>query len=253
MFKHAIARKPCSRFADGITTAGLGRPDYPLALQQHGDYVSALQSCGLEVTVLDADENFPDSCFVEDVAVVTKNVAVITNPGAPSRKEEIQLMIPVLEKFRTLQYIQSPGTLEGGDVMQIENHFYIGLTKRTNQSGAHQLGSALLNAGYSYSVMPVETALHLKTAVNYVGKNILLASREFSSHPEFENLHVIEVDDSELYAANCLLINDTVIVPAGFPGVKSQLQKRKLKMIELNMSEFEKMDGGLSCLSLRFS
>jgi len=253
MIQRAITRKPCSNFAQGITTAQLGQPDFLRALRQYSDYVNALKSCGLEVTQLEADESFPDSCFVEDVAVVTDEVAVITNPGAVSRKGEIQGIIPVLEKIRELSYIQSPGTLEGGDVMQIEKHFYVGLTHRTNEVGAHQLGSILSPFGYSYSAIPVGSALHLKTAVNYIVNNILLASKEFILHPAFKHFHVIEVEDDELYAANCLLINDTLIIPGGFGKIKSALMELNYHMIELDMSEFEKMDGGLTCLSLRFS
>jgi dimethylargininase len=252
MIKHAITRKPCSRFAEGITTAHLGEPDLKFVLQQHRDYLYALKSCGLEVTELDADENFPDNCFVEDTAVIADEVAVITNPGAEPRKGEIHSMIPVLEKFRKLEFIQSPGTLEGGDVMQVEKHFYIGITARTNEEGADQLGTILASFGYSYSLIPVTTALHLKSVVNYIGNNTLLASKEFSSHPAFNKFQVIEVANEELYACNCLHINGRLIVPKGFERVKSQLLKLNYDIIELAMTEFEKMDGGLTCLSLRF-
>lgn len=229
------------------------KPDLQLALLQHRDYINALKSCGLEVTELGADENFPDSCFVEDTAVIADEVAVITNPGAESRKGEIHSIIPVLEKFRKLTFIQSPGTLEGGDVLQVEKHFYIGLTERTNEEGAHQLGAILSRFGYTYSLIPVTTALHLKSVVNYIGNNNLLASKEFLSHPAFNKFRSIEVADEELYAANCLHINGRLIIPKGFEGVKSKLLNLNYKIIELNMTEFEKMDGGLTCLSLRFS
>jgi dimethylargininase len=250
---HTITRKPCTRFSEGITTANLGVPDYQLALQQHVAYINALKSCGLEVIELEADENFPDSCFVEDVAVIANEVAVITNPGAAARNAETALMIPVLQQFRKLDFIQSPGTLEGGDVIQIEKHFYIGLTERTNEAGAHQLGKILSQFGYSYSVVRVTTALHLKSVVNYVGNNNLLVSKEFYDHSLFSSYNKILVSDSELYACNCLLINGKLIIPKGFENVKTQLLKLNYDLIELNMSEFEKMDGGLTCLSLRFT
>ena len=252
MIQRAVTRKPCLRFAEGITAAHLGKPDIQLALEQHRDYIHALKSCGLEVIELEADENFPDSCFVEDVAVITDEVAVITNPGAKSRKGEIHSMIPVLEKFRMLEFIQSPGTLEGGDIMEVENHFYIGLTERTNEEGARQLGAILSKYNYSYSVIPVTTALHLKSVVNYIGNSILLASKEFSSHPAFNKFHIVRVPDEELYAANCLHINGRLIIPKGFEGIKSPLLNLNYDIIELSMTEFEKMDGGLTCLSLRF-
>ncbi|MCY7410612.1 MAG: hypothetical protein LH473_10085 [Chitinophagales bacterium] len=251
MFNRAITKKPCSHFADGITTANLGKPDFNLALNQHTDYIAALKSCGLEITELDADENFPDSCFTEDTAVITDEVAVITNPGAQSRRDEIVSMISVLEQFRKLEFIEPPGTLEGGDVMQLEKHFYIGLTDRTNEDGAHQLGNILSKYGYQYTVIPVTAALHLKTIVNYIGNNNLLVTKELFSHPAFNTFNKILVPQNEMYAANCLLINNKLIIPAGFIQVKTELQKLNYDLIELNMSEFEKMDGGLSCLSLR--
>src|SRR5204863_7550039 len=174
MFRRAITKKPCSRFSEGITTHHLGKPDLQLALKQHSNYITALKSCGLEVIELDADENFPDSCFVEDVAVITDEIALITNPGVESRRGEVHSMIPVLEKFRKLFFIQSPGTLEGGDVMQIEKHFYIGITDRTNEDGANQLGKILSQFGHDHTLIPVSSALRLKSVVNYIGNNNIL-------------------------------------------------------------------------------
>jgi len=253
MFIHAITKKPSSNFSDGITTANLGKPDLQLALQQHHAYINALKSCGLEVTELNADEDFPDSCFVEDIAVITDEFAVITNPGAESRRGEIDSMIPVVNKFRKLFLIEPPGTLEGGDVMQVANHFYIGITERTNEKGALQLGKILSRFGYEFTMLPVSSALHLKSVVNYIGNNTLLASKEFVSHSGFKDFNLIEVADEDLYAANCLLVNDKLIIPKGFDRVKSQLLKLNYNITEIDMTEFEKMDGGLTCLSLRFS
>lgn len=252
MFNKALTRRPSSRFSEGITSANLGKPDLELAWQQHRDYNNALKSCGLDVTELEPDEKFPDSCFVEDVAVIADEAAIITNPEASSRKGEIDSMIPVLKKFRKLFFIESPGTLEGGDVMQIEKHFYIGITERTNENGAHQLGKILSQYDYKYTLIPVTSALHLKSVVNYIGNNNLLVSKEFISHPELRGFNLIQVEDDELYSANCLPLNNKLIIPKGFPKVKSQLVKLNYDLIELAMTEFEKMDGGLTCLSLRF-
>jgi dimethylargininase len=252
MFTSAITLKPGSRFSEGITTAHLGKPDLSLALQQHSGYVRALRGCGLTMIELEEDDRFPDSCFVEDTAVITDEIAVITNPGAISRKGEIESMITVLEKFRTLEFIRPPGTLEGGDVMQVDKDFYIGLTDRTNLDGASQLERILSGYGYSCCMIPVTDALHLKSSVNYIGNNNLLVTKEFFSHPALEKFNRIEVSDAEQYASNCLLVNGKLIVPGGFNKIQSQLQKLNYDIIELSMSEFEKMDGGLSCLSLRF-
>jgi dimethylargininase len=252
MFSKAITKKPCSRFSEGITTSNLGKADYTLALKQYRAYVDALSSCGIEILELEADENFPDSCFVEDTAVIADEVAVITNPGAASRNGEVNSTIHVIEKFRKLEFIKAPGTLEGGDVMQIGKHFYIGLTARTNRQGAMQFAAILKKYGYESATIPVTPVLHLKTAVNYIGKNNLLALKDFGTHPAFKNYDIIEVEDEELYAANCLFINGKLIMPAGFNNVKSKLLSLNYDVIELDMTEFEKMDGGLTCLSLRF-
>jgi len=252
MFLKAITRKPCSRFAEGITTSDLGRPDFELAQKQYNAYVAALASCGLEVIELEADENFPDSCFVEDTAVITDELAVITRPGAESRKGEVDSIIPVLQRFRKTEFIKAPGTLEGGDVMQVGRQFYIGLTARTNEDGAFQLGSILKKYGYEFTAIPVTSVLHLKTAVNYIGNNNLLITKDFAFHPAFENYNIIVVPNGELYAANSLLINEKLIMAAGFNYLKDRLISLNYDIIELEMTEFEKMDGGLTCLSLRF-
>jgi len=141
MLKNALVRRPGHSLINGITSAPeLGKPDYGLAITQHDAYIEALKSCGVEVTVLEADERFPDSCFVEDVAVCTKKFVVITNPGASSRKGEEKEIVEVIKKYyNDIEYIKEPGTLEGGDVMMVKDHFYIGLSKRTNREGAEQL------------------------------------------------------------------------------------------------------------------
>lgn len=252
MFKNAITRTPCLHYSEGITTANLGSPDFQLVLRQHEEYVRALQLCGLDVEVLPADESFPDSCFVEDTAVIIPEAAIITNPGAPSRRGEINSIQPVLARYKKLEFIQAPGTLEGGDVLQVNRHFYIGLTERTNEAGAWQLGSILQQYGYTFTLITMNAALHLKTVVNYIGNNFLLASSELAAHPAFSAYNKIIVDTNDLYAANCLLINEKLIMPAAFNTVKSLLQQAGFDPIEIPMTEFEKMDGGLTCLSLRY-
>ena len=136
-FTKAIVKKPCKAMVDGITTANLGKPDYDLALVQHADYICALKEAGLEVTELEADENYPDSCFVEDTALMTGKVAILSNPGAQSRNGETQAMLPVIQKFyESVEKIESPGTCEPGDIMMVGDHFFIGKSERTNQEGA---------------------------------------------------------------------------------------------------------------------
>lgn len=140
MFTRAIVRTPGKSMVNGLTSAGLGLPDYEKALNQHADYVRALQSCGLDVLVLPVDEQYPDSTFVEDVALLTSACAIVTNPGAPSRKGETAEIKQVLGDFyTTIEEIQDPGTVEAGDIMMVGSHFYIGLSERTNAVGAQQL------------------------------------------------------------------------------------------------------------------
>ncbi len=256
MFKNVIVRTPCAAMVHGITgSPELGKPNYEKALLQHKAYIEAMEKCGVTVTVAQPDERFPDSCFVEDVAIVTDQGAVITNPGAASRNREVDLILPVLKRFyqdNNIYYIKAPGTLDGGDVMMVENHFYVGLSDRTNEEGAHQLIKFLEDFGYTGSVMRVEGLLHLKTGMTYIGENRLLVSKRFADSPELVKFEKIVVDYDEEYCANCINVNGKLIVPAGYPNTLKKLQTLGMEIILVEMSEYKKIDGGLTCLSLRF-
>jgi len=253
MFKQAIVRKPCKNFQFGISTSNLGKPDYQKVLLQHSKYIEALKKCNLSVLELDEDNRFPDSTFVEDTAIVNKKFAVITNLGAKSRQgENIDISDKLKIFYDNVESIGKPGTLEGGDVMKVEEHYYIGLSNRTNNEGANQLMRILRRYGYSSSKIPLKKVLHLKTGISYLGDAILLVSGEFKNHPDFRKFNLIEVQESEAYATNSIRINEYVLIPEGHENLKKQILNFNFKVIELEMSEFEKMDGGLSCLSLRF-
>jgi dimethylargininase len=253
MFKNAIVRKPCPEMTKGLSSASLGRPDYPKALEQHRLYVDALRSCGLEVKVLEADSRFPDSVFVEDVALCTTECAIVTNPGAPSRNGEKMEIIPVLESFyKQVESIDAPGTLDAGDVMMHGKHFYIGISQRTNANGAKQLIQILEKYDMTGSKVPLNEMLHLKSGLSYLEQNRLLISEEFFFHPAFSGFQKIEVDPEESYAANSLWVNSNVLVPAGFPKTREKIEQAGYSTISLDVSEYRKLDGGLSCLSLRF-
>lgn len=253
MFKHAIVRRPGESLVNGITSAGLGKPDYKKALQQHDKYIEALRSCGVEVTILEAEEQYPDSVFVEDTAVLAEKCAVITNPGASSRQGEEISIKEALKKFYThIKSITAPGTLEGGDVMRVKNHFYVGLSARTNEQGARQFTGILIKYGYTVSTVKMEKFLHLKTGLAYLENNNLLTAGEFINRPGFEIFNRIVIDDSEGYAANCIWVNNVVLVPMGFPMTKAAIEAIGYKTMAVDVSEFRKLDGGLSCLSLRF-
>ncbi len=253
MFKNAIVRKPCKNLINGISYASLGIPDYLLSIRQHAQYVNVLESLGLNVQVLDAKEDFPDSVFVEDVCLCTPYCAVITNPGAASRKGEIVNMEEVLGNYYSNIYsIVYPGTLDAGDVMMVGTHFYIGLSERTNAEGAAQLINILKNNKQSGSTVPLKKVLHLKTGVSYLENNILLVSGEFITAPQFDEFQKILVDEPELYAANSLWVNNSVLVPKHHPETKEKISAAGFSIVDVDVSEFQKLDGGLSCLSLRF-
>jgi len=252
-FKHAIVRKPFRNMVNGLTDANLGIPNYELALHQHEQYVVALKSCGLVVEVLKADEDYPDSCFVEDVALCTPHCAIITRPGAESRRSETVAMQKVLESYyRNIEFISAPGTLDAGDVMMVGKDYFIGLSKRTNKVGASQLIAVLEKYGMSGSTVKLEEVLHLKTGVAYLENNNLVVCGELVSKQAFRKYNLIEIPEGESYAANCIWVNGNVIMPSGFPVTKQLISNSGYPIIEVDMSEFQKLDGGVSCLSLRF-
>lgn len=253
MFSKAIVRTPCRAVVNGLTSATLGVPDHAAALRQHREYVRALQACGLQVTVLPADEAFPDSTFVEDAALLTPRCAVVTRPGAASRRLETVSMREAINGFYDeSECITAPGTLEGGDVMMVGEHFYIGLSGRTNIEGARQLISILEKYGMTGSVIELQEVLHLKTGVSYLENGKLLACGEFLNNPGFLDFEILPVAPDEAYAANSLWLNGTVLVPAGFPRTCATIAAAGYEVLEVDVSEFQKLDGGLSCLSLRF-
>ena len=256
MFRNVIVRRPCKAMLEGITSnPQLGKPDYEKALQQHDTYIEALKSCGVNVTVLPADERYPDSCFVEDPAVITRKCAIITNPGAASRNGEKNEIIGAVREFfpeDKIEHIKAPGTLEGGDVMMVGDHFYVGRSARTNEEGIRQFIAILEKHGLSGSEVTLEEVLHLKTGVNYLENNNMLVSGEFVTKPEFAAYNRVEIPEEEAYAANCIWVNGTVIVPMGFPAVEKAVRDLGYPVILVDTSEYRKLDGGLSCLSLRF-
>jgi dimethylargininase len=252
MFTYAIVRKPGRDFDQGLTTANLGRPVYSQMVSQHQTYVEALMRAGLHVLVLDPLPGCPDAPFVEDTAVVVPEIAVITNPGAPSRRGEVPSIRSVLSGYRPIQAIQPPGTLDGGDVLLVDTQVFIGISDRTNSIGAEQLGRILEGFGYSWTTIPVSGGLHLKSSVNCVAAQTLIITPEFAEISAFDRYRKIVVDAGERYAANTLWLNDCLLMPTGFPKTRGGLARRNAAIIELDVSEVRKMDGGLTCLSIRF-
>lgn len=254
MFTKAIVRKPGLNFYEGITTSALGKPDYREAVRQHTAYGKALKSCGLKLTVLEPSPRYPDAPFVEDTVVIAGKTAIITCLGDIRRRGEEKKIELELANHFTIKKIQFPGTVDGGDVLKIENHYYIGLSQRTNGDGAVQLAGFLSQAGFSSSFVEVKNILHLKSGINYIGNNTILALKGLEFLDEFKKYQIIEVKESESYSANCLLINGNLLIPSGFPETRKKIAELPYgyRLIELEMSEFEKMDGGLTCLSVLF-
>ena len=284
MFTRAIVRPPAPNFAEGLTTAGLGAPDYEKALAQHEAYCAALERSGLTLIRLDRDPKFPDSTFVEDTAILTERGAILTRPGAPSRSGEVENMRQVLiDYFPSLQTIQAPGTLDGGDVCEAGDHFFIGISERTNESGAEQLAEMLKSFGYTSSFIDIRRfsarqsapgadrgpragsprgvvdttgssaeILHLKSGIAYLGDNRLAVTGALAGREEFSAYELVRVEPGEAYAANCLRVNEQVLVASSGAIFERQLRDLGYQTLLLEMTEFQKMDGGLSCLSLRF-
>jgi len=256
MFRKAIVRPPSGTFAQGLTSSDLGIPDLRKALIQHEAYCEALRSCGFELTTLKPDPLFPDSTFVEDTAVIAGAAAVITNPGAESRKGEVVEIRSVLAAHIDRIYrIQPPGTLDGGDICEADGHFFIGISNRTNEEGAGQLAGFLAKEGYtssSVNIRGIEQILHLKSGIAYLGEGNLALIEPFLGMKAFTGSNILRVPPDENYAANFIRVNDSVLLADGYPKIVEMIEELGYQVKLLDMSEYQKMDGGLSCLSLRF-
>jgi len=256
LFRNAIVRIPGTNFAEGLTTVDLGVPCYETAVQQHSRYSKALKECGLTITTLDADLRYPDSTFVEDTAVLTQRGAILTRPGVPSREGEVAAIRDTIGSFfPAVLEIDAPGTLDGGDICEAEDHFFLGLSHRTNEEGVRELAAHLAAQGYTSAVIDVRgmtSILHLKSGISYIGNNTMVVMEEMAGNELFRKYDLIRVSAKESYAANCIRVNERVLVAAGYPKLIGELADRGFHPLVLEMSEFQKMDGGLSCLSLRF-
>jgi len=251
---HALVRPPPSSYANGITTVNLGAPDYKAALQQHAGYVAALQRTGLEVIELPPLDGFPDSCFVEDTAVIVDHQVIATMPGAKARRGEVASVVAALA-----DYLQPAGSLtgkarlDGGDVLEMEQQLFVGLTERTDDLGVEQLRELAKPLGHTVTPIEVRGILHLKTGCTRVAPGTVCAHSSLAPSLADKGFKIIVVPASEAYAANCLRINDHLIMPAGYPDVRALLANESIvddaKIIEVEMSEFAKQDGGLTCLS----
>lgn len=251
-FYQAIVRPPGLALAHALTSLDLGVPNLSKALEQHEAYILAIERCGIAVRILETDE-YPDSTFVEDVAICTPDCAILSNPGAPSRRGEVESMRHVLaDYYDDIHEIEFPGTLDGGDVLDADGHFYIGISARTNEEGADQLIRILNDYGMTGEKVAFPSFLHLKSGISWLEDGVVLLAKQFIDLAPFQSFDRIIPKEESAYAANSICVNGIIITPAGFPDVAEKLSRAGHKIIELEMSEFQKVDGGLSCLSLRF-
>ena len=227
--------------------------DLDLAREQHRAYEQTLARFGCEIVRLPAEPELPDSVFVEDAAVVLGNIAVITRPGAESRRPETASVADVLRGYRELAFIEEPATLDGGDVLHVGARVYVGLTGRTNEAGAEQLRRLLMPRGYAVTSVPVEGCLHLKSAAALVTACVLLVNPERVDPGAFEGLSFIHVDPSEPDAASALRVGGDVICPAHYPRTLEKLLERRIRVTTVDISELAKAEAGVTCMSLVFA
>jgi dimethylargininase len=254
-FTRALVRPPTPNFAEGLTRASLGAPSFALALEQHGRYCQALEACGLELIRLAPEPRHPDATFVEDTAILTARGAVVMRPGAPARRGEVDsVRTAVADVTQILGEIDEPGTVDGGDVCEANDLFLIGISERTDERGARQLAGILANAGYEAKTIDIrgmKELLHLKSGLAAMHDGRLVAVDALAGRPELAGFELVRVPPAELYAANCIDVNERVLLAEGFPKLAASLRALGYDVVTLAMTEFEKMDGGLSCLSLR--
>jgi len=227
--------------------------DVEAARLQHHQYEKCLANLGCDVHCLPVEPELPDSVFVEDTAVVLDELAVITRPGPESRRLETASVAKALESHRELRYIESPGTIEGGDVMQSGKKLFVGLSGRSNTAGIEQLRAHVLPFGYTLDAVELRGCLHLKSAVCPIARNTLLINRAWVDTSTFEDMELINVDPSEPFGANALWVGQAVIYPSAYPATRKRMEDRGIVVATVDASELAKAEGGVTCCSLIFN
>lgn len=226
--------------------------DLDIARAQHRAYEELLEKLGAHVISLPAEPALPDSMFVEDPAIVLDEFAVIFPLGAESRRPEAASIAEALSKFRKLEFVNLPGTLEGGDILRIGRKIFVGQTKRTNAEGIRLLAGIIAPYEYEVVAVPVSGCLHLKSAVTWLGRGTLLANRSWFATSPFTDYQWIDVDPQEPHAANALALGATIIFPASFPLTRAHIEAAGFHVTPLDISELQKAESGLTCSSLLF-
>jgi dimethylargininase len=247
----AITREVSPRFDECEITHIERTPiDLNVAGAQHHAYVNALSQLGCEVIELPAESDLPDSVFVEDTAFILPEVAVITRPGADSRKPETESIIRALSPHIKLLRVREPATVDGGDVLVLGKNIYVGLSTRSNEEAIRQLNDLLCEYGYTVRGLELHDCLHLKSAVTRLDDRTLLLNKNWVDTSHFATFDLIEIDASEPYAANCLPVGGAIIFPTAFPKTRAKLEERGYKLVTIDVSELAKAEGAVTCCSL---
>ena len=249
----AITRGVSASLAAGELTFRDRVPiDLSLARRQHEEYERTLAQLGVRIDHLPSEDSLADAVFVEDVGMMLDEIAIVTAPGAASRRAETESMARALGRYRPVKRLTAPATLDGGDVVRIDRTLYVGLSSRTNDAGIDQLGALLSPLGYTVRAVPVKGALHLKTACTYAGRGVLLANPEWASLGAFGDIDVLTVDDAEPWGGSVLALGDTLVMAASFPRTRAKLEARGFTVAPVDLSELQKAEGGPTCLSIVF-
>ncbi|GLO72539.1 NG,NG-dimethylarginine dimethylaminohydrolase protein [Phaeobacter inhibens] len=253
-FTRAITRRPASSITDGLRAEDIGTPDLDKMLAAHADYVSALKSTGAEVIELPPLEAFPDAVFVEDTALCLPKGAVLMRPGAPSRLGEVAEMAPTLRQcYDEVREIKGPGFIEGGDILVTEREILVGRSARTDATGVAELAEIVADWGHSLrEVFTPEGVLHFKTDCSLMDAETILSTKRLDASGCFEGYRVLHVPEGEEAAANAIRYNNLVLMAADFPRTAEMLDREGFEVVQISNTECAKLDGGMSCLSLRF-
>jgi len=249
----AVTRKVSSSLANCELSFIDRKPiDMEKARAQHHNYESLLEKLGARVISLPEEQDLSDSMFVEDPAIVLDEIAVICPLGTETRRKESASIASALEPYRKLAYVKLPGMLEGGDVLRTGKKIFVGLTQRSNAEGIRQFAVIAGQYGYDLTAVPVTGCLHLKSAVTYLGRNVLLGNREWFQWNRFGGFDWVDVDPTEHHAGNALALGETIVFPASFPKTRARIEAKGFHVEPLDISELQKAESGLTCSSLLF-
>jgi dimethylargininase len=249
----AITRGVSASLASGELTFRDRVPiDVALAQRQHAEYERTLAELGVLVDHLPAEDALADAVFVEDVGMMLDEIGIVTAPGAASRRAETESIAHAMSRYRPVQRLAAPATLDGGDVVRVDRTLFVGRSSRTNAAGIDQLGALVSPLGYIVRAVPVKGALHLKTACTYAGRGVLLANPEWATMSAFGDVELLTVDEAEPWGGSVLAIGNTLVMAASFPRTRAKLEAHGFTVAPVDLSELQKAEGGPTCLSIVF-